>query len=303
MIVLVTALVSLILVGIFIQIAGRLGWGKSVRLDGPQSHLSKAGTPTMGGLAFLLAAVVVWLSWGVLTSDVSAVVLLTCAAALLGWYDDVLSLRRKRRAAAGEDSSTGLLARYRLLGQGIVAFIFALYAVRIGQQLFGVGWLDALGFTFIIMGSINALNFTDGLDGLAAGVSVIILLPLLSFPFSPFLLGALLGFLWYNGHPARVIMGGAGSEALGAALAGIAILSGWVWYLPLLALIPVLEVLSVIIQVAYFRATGGKRFFKMSPLHHHFELSGWSETQVVTRFYLITAIATALAWGLGIGTV
>jgi phospho-N-acetylmuramoyl-pentapeptide-transferase len=303
MIVLVTALVSLILVGIFIQIAGRLGWGKSVRLDGPQSHLSKAGTPTMGGLAFLLAAVVVWLSWGVLTSDVSAVVLLTCAAALLGWYDDVLSLRRKRRAAAGEDSSTGLLARYRLLGQGIVALIFALYAVRIGQQLFGVGWLDTLGFTFIIMGSINALNFTDGLDGLAAGVSVIILLPLLSFPFSPFLLGALLGFLWYNGHPARVIMGGAGSEALGAALAGIAILSGWVWYLPLLALIPVLEVLSVIIQVAYFRATGGKRFFKMSPLHHHFELSGWSETQVVTRFYLITAIATALAWGLGIGAV
>jgi phospho-N-acetylmuramoyl-pentapeptide-transferase len=303
MIVLVTALVSLILVGIFIQIAGRLGWGKSVRLDGPQSHLSKAGTPTMGGLAFLLAAVVVWLSWGVLTSDVSAVVLLTCAAALLGWYDDVLSLRRKRRAAAGEDSSTGLLARYRLLGQGIVALIFALYAVRIGQQLFGIGWLDTLGFTFIIMGSINALNFTDGLDGLAAGVSVIILLPLLSFPFSPFLLGALLGFLWYNGHPARVIMGGAGSEALGAALAGIAILSGWVWYLPLLALIPVLEVLSVIIQVAYFRATGGKRFFKMSPLHHHFELSGWSETQVVTRFYLITAIATALAWGLGIGAV
>lgn len=303
MIVLVTALVSLILVGIFIQIAGRLGWGKSVRLDGPQSHLSKAGTPTMGGLAFLLAAVVVWLSWGVLTSDVSAVVLLTCAAALLGWYDDVLSLRRKRRAAADEDSSTGLLARYRLLGQGIVALIFALYAVRIGQQLFGVGWLDTLGFTFIIMGSINAFNFTDGLDGLAAGISVIILLPLLSFPFSPFLLGALLGFLWYNGHPARVIMGGAGSEALGAALAGIAILSGWVWYLPLLALIPVLEVLSVIIQVAYFRATGGKRFFKMSPLHHHFELSGWSETQVVTRFYLITAIATALAWGLGIGAV
>lgn len=300
---LATALVSLIFVGIFIQVAGRLGWGKSVRLDGPQSHLSKAGTPTMGGLAFLLAAVAVWFGWGIRTSDVSAVVLLTCAAALLGWYDDVLALRRKRRTVRGEDSSTGLLARYRLLGQGLVAFVFALYAVRIGQQLFGIDWLDTLGFTFIVMGSINALNFTDGLDGLAAGISGIILLPLLSFPFSPFLLGALLGFLWYNAYPARVIMGGAGSEALGAALAGIAILSGWVWYLPLLALIPVLEVLSVIIQVAYFRMTGGKRFFKMSPLHHHFELSGWSETQVVMRFYLITAVATALAWGLGVGAV
>lgn len=301
MTVFISAFVSLLAVGSFIQLAERRGWGKSVRRDGPQSHLAKSGTPTMGGLAFLTAAVALWLAMGNRTSDVIAVVLLTCAAALLGWYDDLLSLRRKRRAGRNEDGSTGLLARYRLLGQGLVALAFAAYAVRIGQPLFGIGWLDILGFAFIVVGSINALNFSDGLDGLAAGMSAIMLLPLLAFPFSPFLLGALLGFLWYNAQPARVFMGGVGSEALGAALAGTAILSGWVWYLPLVALVPVLEVLSVIAQVLYFRATGGKRLLKMSPLHHHFELSGWSEAQVVVRFCLVTAACTALAWGLGVG--
>ena len=296
--ILLSAALSLLFVGVFVQLAKRFGWGKSVRKEGPRSHLAKEGTPTMGGAAFLAAALLTWLVVGVKTPDGWALVFLTLAAALLGWYDDVLSLRRKRQAAEGEDASTGLLARYRLLGQGVVALGFALYAVVTGHPLFGIAWLDVLGFTFIIVGSINAVNFSDGLDGLAAGLSALILLPFLTLPFTAPLTGSLLGFLWYNGKPARVFMGGVGSEALGAAVAGAAILAGWVWYLPLLALVPVLEVLSVFMQVGYFRLSGGKRLFKMSPLHHHFELSGWTETQVVTRFWLVTAACVATAWGL-----
>jgi len=158
-----------------------------------------------------------------------------------------------------------------------------------------VGWLDVMAFAVVIVCAINAFNCTDGLDGVAAGVTAIVLLCFIGSPRAAALLGALLGFLWYNGHPARTIMGGVGAEALGAAVAGLAILQGTVWYLPLVAAIPVLEVLSVIAQVSYFRRTGGKRLLRMSPLHHHFELSGWSETRVVTRFYLVTAFCVALA--------
>ncbi len=300
MTVLWSALLSLLLVGIFIQLAGRYGWGKGIRRDGPKSHLKKEGTPTMGGVAFLLAALVAWLLVGEPSFDGLAVVMLTFAAALLGLYDDLLALRRKRRALihekVGEDSTTGLLARYRLLLQGALAFAFAIYAVRGGYVLFNIQAFDLLAFTFIIMGTINAVNFSDGLDGLAGGMTALILLPFIGVSFVAALIGSLLGFLWYNGSPARIFMGGVGSEGLGAAVAGIAILSGWVWWLPLIALMPVLEVLSVIIQVTYFRITGGKRFFKMSPLHHHFELSGWTETQVVTRFWLVTAVCVAVAW-------
>jgi len=289
------AIASLLLTGVLIQLARRLDWGKAVRADGPDSHQGKAGTPTMGGLAILAAAVLAWLAFAPGLARELPIVLLALGAGAVGLYDDLLSLRRKRAAARGEDMTTGLLARYRLLGQALVALLFALYAVRSGAVMFAVPWLDVLGFAIVIVGSINALNFSDGLDGLAAGMASIMLLLFTGSPLAAALLGALLGFLWYNGHPARVFMGGVGSEALGAAVAGLAILSGWVWYLPLIALVPVLEVLSVIVQVAYFRATGGRRLLRMSPLHHHFELSGWPETRVVMRFWLVTAAATALA--------
>lgn len=297
MIILWGSLVSLILTGFFIQIAKRIDLGKSIRKAGPKSHLAKEGTPTMGGVGFILATLILFL-FQEKTSDNWSLVLLFLASGLLGLYDDMLSQRRKQKVAAGEDASTGLLARYRLLGQSLVAISFAVYAVRSGHSLFGLTYLDIFAYTLIIVGSINALNFTDGLDGLAAGTMVIMLLPFSATPLALILLGSLLGFLWYNTKPARVFMGGVGSEALGAMLAGIAILSDWTWYLPLIALIPVLEVLSVMIQVRYFRATGGKRFFRMSPLHHHFEESGWSEEQVVSRFYLVTAVCVALAWSL-----
>lgn len=312
MIVLVAAILSLVAVGSFIQLASRYGWGKSIRADGPQSHLAKAGTPTMGGAAFLGAALVSWLFFGRPGVDSLAVALLTLACGLLGLYDDLTALRRKRAAAEPKpeaeaaakvrvipkDATTGVLARYRLLIQAGAALVFAIYAVRNGQNLFGPALLDVLGFAFIIVGSVNALNFSDGLDGLAAGMAALILLPFIGVSFVGALIGALLGFLWFNAPTARVFMGGVGSEALGAAIAGTAILAGWGWWLPLIALLPMLEVVSVIMQVGYFRLTGGKRLFKMSPLHHHFELSGWSEQQVVLRFWLLTAVCVALAWGL-----
>ncbi len=297
MTVLVSSVTSFICVGIFVLLAKRFGWGKAIRKAGPESHLAKEGTPTMGGIAFLTAAVVVWFFLPK-SADGYALVLLTVCAGALGWYDDILSLQRKKKAALGEDATTGLLARYRLIGQALVAFAFSIYATRTGHTLFNLTFLDILSFTLIIMGAINAINFSDGLDGLAGGMMVIMLLPFTALPFVLPMMGALLGFLWHNSKPAKVFMGGVGSEALGALLAGVAILSGWVWYLPIIALVPVLEVLSVMIQVSYFRATGGKRFFKMSPLHHHFELSGWSEVQVVTRFWLITAVCVAVAWAL-----
>jgi phospho-N-acetylmuramoyl-pentapeptide-transferase len=294
MTVLIAALLGLVLTGVFIQLATRYGWGKTVRTDGPGTHLGKTGTPTMGGLAILVTAVAVWL---VRSPDPAAqlpTVALIVLSGALGLYDDVLSLRRKRDEASGLEPDTGLLARYRLLGQGVVALAFAIYAVGTGATMFGLPWLDVLGFAFVVVGAVNALNFTDGLDGLAAGLMSIMLLLFIGSPLAAALLGALLGFLWYNGHPARVFMGGVGSEALGAALAGLAIVHGLVWYLPLVALVPVLEVLSVIVQVAYFRATGGRRLLRMSPLHHHFELTGWAETRVVMRFWVVTAATTAL---------
>jgi len=292
---------GILFTGVFVQIAQHAGWGKAIRSQGPQSHLAKSGTPTMAGVAFLAAAVLVWWAFGgAATSTETALVLLVIGSGLLGLFDDWLGLARKRRQVQGRASeeSGGLGARYRLLVQGLPALVFSWWAVGSGSTLLGPGWLDVIAYAFVIVGTINAFNFTDGLDGLAAGVTAIVLLFFIGSPFAAALLGALLGFLWYNGHPARAIMGGVGAEALGAAVAGLAILQGTVWYLPLVAAIPVLEVLSVIVQVAYFRRTGGKRLLRMSPLHHHFELSGWSETRVVTRFYLVTAFCVALAFAI-----
>ncbi|HEX7003242.1 MAG TPA: hypothetical protein VF168_03550 [Trueperaceae bacterium] len=296
------AALSLLFTGIYVQLAKRFGWGKSVRRDGPSGHLTKEGTPTMGGLAFLLAAALISLT-GARGSDWEALSLLVLGSATLGFWDDVSALARKRRRAQGEDAATGALARWRIMLQSALALGFALYAVDSGRTLFGSPWLDVLAFAFVVVGSINAFNFSDGLDGLAAGVTGIILLLFLTNPLALALLGALLGFLWYNAKPARVFMGGVGSEALGAAVAGLAITSEVTWYLPLVALVPVLEVVSVIVQVSYFRLTGGKRLLRMSPLHHHFELSGWSEVQVVTRFWLATAVCVALAFFLLGGSV
>ncbi|HEX7001873.1 MAG TPA: hypothetical protein VF164_09270 [Trueperaceae bacterium] len=302
MIVVIAAALGMVLTGAFVKLATVYGWGKPVRGSGPQSHLVKAGTPTMGGVSFLLAASAVALLMGGASVGTLALVALTLAAAAVGLYDDLISLARKRRRLEGiedaVDESTGLLARYRLLGHFVIGLAFAWWAVSAGYRVTDLAWLDVLLYAFAIAGSINGFNFTDGLDGLAAGVTAIVLLFFLGSPFAAALLGALLAFLWYNGHPARVFMGGVGSEALGAAIAGLAILDGTVLLLPLVALIPVLEVVTVILQVAYFKATGGKRLFRMTPIHHHFELAGLSELQVTMRFWIVTAVGVAAALAL-----
>ena len=295
----VAALASFLAVGTFVQIAKRYGWGKSIRKDGPSAHLIKAGTPTMGGVAFLSAALLVWLIFGAKSADSWAVVCLTVAAASVGFYDDFLALKRKRRAATGEedDTTTGLRARHHILLQTAVGLAFAIYAILSGSSLAGPYW-DVLIFTFFVVGAMNAVNFSDGLDGLAGGMSVLMLLPFYTLSFAATLIGSVVGFLWFNVRPAKVFMGGVGSEGLGAALAGFGIVQGWYWWIFLLGLVPALEVISVMLQVSYFRLTGGKRIFKMTPIHHHFELSGWTENQVVVRFWLITAVCVGLAWSL-----
>lgn len=298
--------------GAFLALARTRGWGKSVRRDGPAGHLGKEGTPTMGGAAFLATSLL--LAGAALLTGVPqrlalpgrsdlvdlgssgglALLLVVAASAALGLWDDLASLRRKREDANADEASTGVLARWRLLAQAIVALAFALWAVGAGREMFGVPWLDLLGFAFVLMGTVNALNFADGLDGLAAGLAAIALLAFWGDPLAAALIGGLLGFLWFNAHPARLFMGGVGSEALGAAIAGLAIVHGDVWRLPILALVPLVEVLSVMAQVAWFRASGGDRLLRMSPLHHHFELSGWPETRVVMRFWLVAAVAAAV---------
>lgn len=298
------AVLGLLATGVFVQLAHRWGWGKAVRADGPETHRAKGGTPTMGGIGFVAVALAVAWTVGPRGGDLVAISLLFAASALLGLGDDMVALTRKRARHRGEDpeavgAATGLFARWRLLGQAAFALAFGAYAVQAGHGPFGVPWLDIVFLGLVVVGSVNAFNFTDGLDGLAAGITAIILLLFLGSPLAAALLGALLGFLWYNAHPARVFMGGVGSEALGAAVAGLAILGGAVWWLPFVALLPVLEVISVIVQVIYFRATGGERLLRMAPLHHHFELSGWPETRIVLRFWLVTAalVAAAFAWG------
>lgn len=318
---LVAALASWLATGAFLAMARTRGWGKSVRRDGPSGHLVKEGTPTMGGVGFLAAALVLAaaaLALGdfgdvrlpgaagpapadAVGSGAWALLALVAASGALGLWDDLASLGRGRRLADGEDASTGLLARWRLLGQGAAALAFAGWAVANGRELFGSPWLDVPGMAFVVVGTVNALNMTDGLDGLAGGSAAVMLLAFWGDPFAAALLGSLLGFLWFNAHPARLFMGGVGSEALGAAIAGLAILHGDVWRLPILAFVPMAEVLSVMVQVSWFRATGGRRLLKMSPLHHHFELSGWPETRVVMRFWIVTALlavatAASRAW-------
>ncbi len=281
------AVLSWFLVGLQVTLLRYLGWGKKVRRDGPPSHLDKEGTPSMGGVAFTLAAGLVYLFTG--NDALAPVFLLALGFGLLGLADDV-----------GEVFDRPLRAREKLAVQFLMALVFAAFAIR---QVQYTPW-PALDFALIalaVVGAANAFNFTDGLDGLAASVTAVILLPFYGWTLVQVFLGALLGFLWHNAPKARIFMGDAGSQLLGALVAGIFVLEGKAWYLPLVAIVPVLEVLSVIVQVASFRFTG-RRVFLKSPIHHHFEMLGWPETKIVFRFVVVTAVATALAvqlWGGG----
>lgn len=283
--VLATALLlAWVLTAFWIALAPGLGLGKRVRAEGPETHLAKAGTPSMGGVAFLLAAA---LAYGLHGGDAfRGLWLLGLGFALLGAVDDLSGSRLRP-----------LRAREKLLAQGVMGLVFALWASRLVDYT-PWPWLDVLLILLAVVGAANAFNFTDGLDGLLASVTAVILLPFYPYLLAQALLGGVLGFLWHNAPRAKVFMGDTGSQALGAMVAGLFVLTGKLWLLPLAAIVPVVEVLSVVAQVAYFRRTG-RRLLRMSPLHHHFELLGWDEAKIVFRFAVVTALAVALAFGGG----
>lgn len=288
----------------------RLNFGQSIREDGPQSHLSKAGTPTMGGILFIPIAVVLAVLFAFQVDEQTGFLVLlvgafTNAGLLIGWIDDYRSVKRGK--------SLGLKAREKLLLQFIICGLF-LGALRFlvpefigypSQGSLGI-WQSSPVYFFVILVAmvwlINAANIADGLDGLASGQTVVSLSAIILFApfFHPFLPGiaessmvmiaALLAFLCYNAPPARVFMGDTGSIALGCWVAGTAVLVLPFWMLLLITAVWSLEALSVVIQVIYFKRTGGKRIFRMAPIHHHFELAGWPETQVTMRFIVASIV-------------
>jgi phospho-N-acetylmuramoyl-pentapeptide-transferase len=316
----ITFVLSVIWGGPFIEVLRRLRIGKQIRIDGPQTHQVKLGTPTMGGLMIVVPVLlitaglnVVNLFRTVIGRSVLVPLFVLVAFAVLGAIDDWQGVRGRRR---GE----GMLARYKFLWQTLIAlgvvlllyYGFGLRSVAIPSVplKIDIGPLYIPIAVMIIVGFSNAVNITDGLDGLAglvaatafAAYAVIALLQgqvfLVRFCFT--VVGACFAFLWFNAHPAELFMGDTGSLALGALLGVTALMTGQWLLLPIIAIIPVAETLSVILQVSYFKWSGGKRLFKMSPLHHHFELLGWSETQVVQRFWLVALLAAMIGIALAL---
>jgi phospho-N-acetylmuramoyl-pentapeptide-transferase len=293
--------------------------GKIIRVDEPGAHLVKMGTPTMGGVMIILPMALITVLLNAVSligmKVLGASVLVPLAAmvgyATLGALDDWEGIRGKRK---GE----GLRIRTKLIAQILLALGLAavlrylldvpdLYIPGINIEI-ELGWLYIPIAGFVIVAMSNAVNFTDGLDGLAGLISATIFAAyggvalmqgqvfIARFCFT--MVGALFGFLWFNVHPAQLIMGDTGSLSLGATIAVIALMTGQWAILPVIAVIPVSEALSDVIQIAYFRMTHGRRFFKMAPLHLHFELIGWSEMQVVQRFWLIGLLAAMIGIGL-----
>jgi phospho-N-acetylmuramoyl-pentapeptide-transferase len=307
--------------GPFIRSLRHFKIGKLIRIEGPSSHLTKMGTPTMGGIMFILPVALVTillnganvLGFGMMGRSILLPVVVMISFAALGAIDDWEGIRGPRRGL-------GMRARTKFLLQIILALITA-YALRYILQAPDLYWFGVEGefelgvwyipiAVFFIVGMSNAVNFTDGLDGLAGLISAtaftayggIALMQeqIYVARFCFCIVGALFGFLWFNVHPAELIMGDTGALALGATLAVISLMTGRWLLLPLIAIIPVSETISVMLQVAYFRITKGKRLFKMAPLHHHFELLGWSETQVVQRFWLVSLLVGMLGIGMAL---
>ena len=284
----------------------RASLGQHVYEDGPKTHTAKQGTPTLGGIAFVAAALV---GFGLSASKEEALPLfaLVLAAGAIGFTDDVLILRAHRALGLRARAKFGLLA---IVAGAYVSWVYHFGVAGPEQTWFGTTLtLPTLLWSVLavlaIVGGANAVNLTDGLDGLAAGTTIPVLIGVqLTARYQGVtgitavgdaVLGALLVFLWFNRYPARIFMGDTGSLALGALLAGIAIQSHALLLLPLFGFVFVVETLSVIAQVISFKLTG-KRIFKMSPLHHHFELSGWRETAVTSTFIVFATVAAAATW-------
>jgi phospho-N-acetylmuramoyl-pentapeptide-transferase len=299
--------IVVILMPPYIRLLRATGFTKQIRIEGPDSHQVKHGTPTMGGALIISVVVALYLllRWppeGGIFAPLAAL----AGVGLLGAFDDYLN------AKTGE----GIRVRQKLVWQIVVAFVAAWQI----QRTYGIDqiavpflgpvaiapWVFVLFAAFAIIAASNGVNITDGLDGLAGGTLVFafvafLLVSLLNAPQQPNLaflcalvIGALLGFLWFNVHPAQIFMGDSGSLALGATLAVIAMITGQILVLPLIGLIFVIETASVVLQVGFFKATGGRRLLRMSPIHHHFELAGWDEEKITLRFWIVGILAGLL---------
>ena len=305
--------VSAILCPIVIPFLHKLKFGQQVREDGPQTHLKKQGTPTMGGLVFLTAVVITSLLYIRDYPRIIPVLFMTVGFGVIGFLDDYIKIVMKR--------SEGLNPVQKLIGQFIITGIFVYYLVcsgEVGTSMlvpftggFEHGLYLNLGFLFIpfvffvVLGTDNGVNFTDGLDGLCTSVTILVatFLTIISIgensgisPITGAVVGSLLGFLLFNVYPAKVFMGDTGSLALGGFVSASAFMMQIPLFIPIIGLIYLVEVLSVIMQVSYFKATHGKRIFRMAPIHHHFELGGWSETRVVAVFSIVTALLCLVAY-------
>ena len=306
--VLIAFVISLILGPIIIPFLRKLKMGQTERVEGVQSHLKKAGTPTMGGVIFLIATVITSLFYVRDYPKVIPVLFLTLGFGIIGFLDDYLKVVLRR--------SDGLLPWQKFSLQVVVTAVFTYYlvnytdvnlAMRIpfwSDHYLNLGWLAVPVLFFAVIGTVNGVNFTDGLDGLASSVTLIVAVffSVVSIgtksgiePITCAVVGGLMGFLLFNVYPAKIFMGDTGSLALGGFVAGAAYMMQMPLFILLVGLIYLVEVLSVIIQVTYFKKTHGKRIFKMAPIHHHFELCGWSETRVVAVFSIITAVMCLIA--------
>jgi len=306
--VVISFLISTLAGPVVIPFLRRLKVGQTERDDGPKSHLKKSGTPTMGGIIILLSIVVTSLFYVKDYPKIIPILFLTLGFGLIGFLDDYIKVVLRR--------SMGLRAWQKLALQFVVTAIFAYYLVNYtdvslsmripfgsGHYLdFGI-WNIPILF-FVVLGTVNGTNFTDGVDGLASSVTVVVAafftvvaigLESGIHPITCAVIGALLGFLLFNVHPASVFMGDTGSLALGGFVAAAAYLMQMPIFIVIVGFIYLLEVVSVIMQVSYFKLTHGKRIFKMAPIHHHFELCGWSETRVVTVFSIVTALLALVA--------
>jgi phospho-N-acetylmuramoyl-pentapeptide-transferase len=311
---LLLAFVGVVLLGpVYIRLLQRLGFGKQIRAEGPEGHEVKAGTPTMGGM--LIVLVVMFLAMAMRIEDTFTLspMLALVGVGVLGAIDDFVNAR----------TGIGVRGRFKLVWQTVVALLAAYYVQRhfdltqlniplVGELVIGPV-LFVLFVAFVIVGASNAVNLTDGLDGLAGGILIFsfvayLLIALVDVPglkspqpnlaiFCALIIGALMGFLWFNVHPAQLFMGDAGALSMGATLAVVATITG---QLPLLAVIGAVffaVIMSVVLQVLSFRLRG-RRIFRMTPLHHHFELIGWAEEKITVRFWIVAALAGLLGFSL-----
>ena len=306
--VLVSFALSAIMGPVIIPVLRNLKMGQTEREEGVKEHLKKAGTPTMGGVIILLSILITSLFYIRSNPQIIPVLFVTIGFGLIGFLDDYLKVVMKR--------SDGLFPKQKMALQIIVTAIFAYYLVKVagislkmlvpfsGGRYLDLGWLAIPVLFFAVIGTVNGVNFTDGLDGLASSVTVLVatFFTVVAIgtksgiePVTGAVVGALLGFLLFNVYPASVFMGDTGSLALGGFVASAAYMLQMPLIIIIVGLIYLEEVLSVIIQVTYFKKTGGKRIFKMAPIHHHFELCGWSETRVVAVFSIITALLCMVA--------